>query len=89
MIEGRNGQIRFASNFVSKFRKCLIALHTRYVGGIRRFASFGQMNEKAFVLSVSGHKYFELNFIVFLLISETNLSSDVGSQRCSELLIKR
>ena len=42
---------------MSDFRKCLIALGMRYVGGTRKFASFDQSNEKVFIPSVSGHKY--------------------------------
>ena len=48
---------------MSHFRKCLIAVGMRYVGGTRRFASFDQSNEKAFMPSVSGHKYLELNLL--------------------------
>ena len=53
-----------------------------------RFVSFDLMNKKAFIVSVFGHKYFELNLVVFLLISETNLSSDVVPEYCSKMLIK-
>ena len=34
--------MRIVLNFVSGFRKCLIALGMRYVDGTRRFASFDQ-----------------------------------------------
>ena len=43
---------------MSDFRKCL-------AGDTRRFASFDQSNEKAFMPSVSGHKYLELNLLDF------------------------
>ena len=71
----------------------MIALRMRYVGDTRRFASFEQTNEKAFMLPVFGHKYFghkyfELNVVDFLFISETNLSSIVVLKRCSKMLIK-
>ena len=74
---------------MSDFKKCLIALGRRYVGGTRRFTSFDQSNEKAFMPSVSGHKYLELNLLDFRLISEANLSIDIFPQRCSRILIKR
>ena len=74
---------------MSDFRKCLIALGMRYVSGTRRFASFDRPNEKAFMTSVSGHKYLELNLKIFLLISEANLSIDIFPQCCSRILIKR
>ena len=61
----------------------------RYVGGTRRFTSFDQSNEKAFMLSVSVRKYIELNLLDFRLISEANLSIDIYPQRCSRILIKR
>ena len=61
---------------MSDFRKCLIAVCMRYVGGTGRFASFDQSNEKAFMPSVSGHKYLQLNFLDFRSISKTNLSID-------------
>ena len=86
--EGQYGQIMIALDFKSDFRKCLIALGMRYVGGIRRFTSFDQPIEKAFMLSVSGHKYLELNFLDFRLISEANLLIDIFPQRCSRILIK-
>ena len=44
---------------MSDFRKCLIALGMRYVGGTRRFALFDQSNEKTIIPSVSGHEYLE------------------------------
>ena len=72
---------------MSDFRKCLIALGTRCVGGTRRFVSFDQSNEKTFMRSVSGHKYLELNLLDFRLISEANLSIDIFPQRCSRILI--
>ena len=62
---------------MSDFRKCLIALGMRYVGGTRRFTSFDQSNEKAIMSSVSWHKYLELNLLDFRLISESNLSIDI------------
>ena len=62
---------------MSDLRKCLIALDTSYVGGTKRFASFDQSNEKAFMPSVAGHKYLELNLLDFRLISEKNLSTDI------------
>ena len=61
----------------------------RYVGSSRRFASFDQSNEKAFIPSVSGYKYLELNLLDFRLISEVNLSIHTFIQRCSRILIKR
>ena len=73
---------------MSDFRKCLIALGTRYVGGTRRFALFDQSNKKTFMPSVSGHKCLELNLLDFRLISEANLSIDIIPQRCSRILIK-
>ena len=66
-----------------------VALGMRYVCGTRRFTSFDQSNEKAFMSSVSGHKYLELNLLDFRLISEANLSIDIFPQRCSRILIKR
>ena len=87
--EGQYAQIMIALDFKSEFRKCLIALGMRYVGGTRRFTSFDQSNEKAFMLSVSVRKYIELNFLDFRLISEANLSIDISPQRCSRILIKR
>ena len=51
----------------------------RYVGGSKSFASFDQSNEKAFIPSVSGHKYLKLNLLDFRLISEVNLSIDIFS----------
>ena len=66
-----------------------VALFMRYVGGSRRFASFDQSNEKAFIPSVSGHKYLELNLSDFRLTSEVHLSIDIFLQRCSRILIKR
>ena len=63
------------------FRKFLIALGKKYVGGTRRLASFDQSNEKAFMPSVSGRKYLELNFLDFRLISEANLSIDIFFQQ--------
>ena len=86
--EAQYGQIRIALDFVSDFRKCLIALGMRYVGGTRRFASIDQSNKKAFMPSVSGYKYLELNLLDFRLISEANLSMDIFPQRCSRILIK-
>ena len=74
---------------MSDFRKCLIDLGVRYVGGTRRFTLFDQSNEKGFIPSVSGHKYLEVNLVDFRLISETNLSIDTFPQRCSRILIKR
>ena len=71
------------------FRKCLTGLGMRYVGGTRRFTSFDKSNEKAFILSVSGHKHLELNLLDFRLISESNLSIDIFPQGCSGRLIKR
>ena len=59
-----------------------------YAGATCRFASFDQSNEKAFMASVSGHKYLELNLLDFRLISEANLSIDIFPQRCSRILIK-
>ena len=53
--EDQYGQIRIALYFVSDFRKCLMALGMRYVGGTGRFTSFDQSNKKAFMPSVSGH----------------------------------
>ena len=73
---------------MSDFRKKLIALGMRYVGGTRRLASFDQSNEKAFMPSVSGHKYLELNLSDFRFTYETNLSIDIFPQRCSRILIK-
>ena len=67
----------------------LIALGMRYVGDTRRFTLFDQSNEKAFMPSVSGHKYLELNLLDFRLISEANLSIDIFPQRCSRILIRR
>ena len=46
------------------------------------------VDEKAFMPSVSGHKYLELNLLDFRLISEANLSIDIFPQRCSRILIK-
>ena len=60
----------------------------RYVGGTRRFVSFDQSNENAFMPSVSVHKYLELNLLDFRLISEENLSVDIFPQGCSRILIK-
>ena len=57
--------------------------------GTRRFTSFAQSNEKEFMLSVSGHKYLELNLSDFRLISEENLWIDIFPQRCSRILVKR
>ena len=74
---------------MSDFRKCLIALGVRYVGGTRRFTLFDQLNEKGFMPSLSGHKYLEVNLVDFRLISEANLSIDTFPQRCSRILIKR
>ena len=60
-----------------------VALVMRHVGGTRRFTSFDQSNEKAFMPSVSEHKYLELDFrfsildLDFRLISEANLSIDI------------
>ena len=62
---------------MTDFRKCLIAAGMRYVGGIRKFASFDQSNEKAFIFSVSGHRYLKLNLLNFRLMSEANLSIDI------------
>ena len=73
---------------MSDFRKCLIALDTRYVGGTRRFASYDQSNEKVFMPSVSGRKYLQLNLLDFRLIFEANLSIDIFPQRSSRILIK-
>ena len=70
---------------MNDFRKCLVALGMRYVGDRRRFTSFDQLNAKAFMPSVSGHKYLELNLLDFRLITEAN----VFPQRCSKILIKR
>ena len=50
---------------MSDFRKCLITLGMRYVGSTRRFASFDQSNEKAFMPFVSGDKYLERNLLDF------------------------
>ena len=58
---------------MSDLRNCLIALGMRCAVGTRRFTSFAQSNEKEFMLSVSGHKYLELNLSDFRLISEENL----------------
>ena len=44
--------------------------------------------EKVFILSVSGHKYRELNLLDFRLISEANISINIFPQRCSKILIK-
>ena len=65
---------------MSDSKKYLIALGLRYVGGTKRFTSFDQSNEKAFMPSVSGHKYLELNRSDFRLISEANLSIDIFPQ---------
>ena len=54
----------------------------------RRFDSFDQSNEKAFMPSVSSHRYLELNFLDFQLVSEANLLTDIFPQRCSRILIK-
>ena len=86
--EGQYGQIRIGLDFVSDSRKCLIAYGMWCVGGTRRFTSFDQSNKKAFMPSVSGHKYLELNLLDFPLISEANLSTDIFPQRCSRILIK-
>ena len=74
---------------MSDFRKYLIAVSMRYVGGIRRFTSFEQSNEKAFMPSVSGRKYLQLNLLDFRLVSEANLSIDIFLLRCCRILIKR
>ena len=74
---------------MSDFRKCLIARGMRYVGDTGRFTSFDQSNEKAFMLSVSGNNYLELNLLDFRLVSEANLLMDIFPQRCSRILIKR
>ena len=63
-------------------------LGMRYVGDTRRFASFGQSNEKSFVSSVSGHKYLESNLLDFRLISEANLLIGIFPECCSRILIK-
>ena len=73
---------------MSDFRKSLIALGMRYVDGTMRFALFDQSNERAFMPSVSGHKYAELNLLDFRLISEANLLIDIFPQRWSKILIK-
>ena len=86
--EGQYGQISIVLDFVNDFRKCLIALGTRYVGGTRKFALFDHLNEKTFMPSASGHKYLEFNLLDFRLISEPNLSIDIFSQCCSRILIK-
>ena len=57
----------------------------RDVGSTRRFASFDQecqraldqSHEKAFMTFVFRHRYFELNILDFLLISEAKLSAHV------------
>ena len=54
----------------------LIAPSMRYVGGTSRFALFDQSNEKAFIPSVSRHKYLKLNLLDFRLLCEANLSTD-------------
>ena len=60
----------------------------RYVGGTKRFTSFDQSNEKAFMPSFPDINI--LNQILdFRLISEGNLSIDIFPQRCSRVLIKR
>ena len=74
---------------MSDFRKCLLALGMRYVGGARRFDLFDQFNEKTFMPSVSRYKYLELNLLDFQLISMANLSIDIFSKSCSRILIKR
>ena len=58
---------------MSDLRNCLIALGMRCAVGTRRFTSFDQSNKKAFIPSVSGHKYVGLNLSDFRLISEENL----------------
>ena len=73
---------------MSDFRKYLIALGMRYVGGTRRFTSFDQSNGKAFTPSASGHKYLELNLLDLRLISEANLSIDIFPRGCSRILAK-
>ena len=61
----------------------MIALAKKYVGGTRRLASFEGINanEKAFMPSVSGRKYLELNLLDFRLISKANLSIDIFFQQ--------
>ena len=60
----------------------------KHVGGTRRFASFDQSKEKAFMSSVSRHKYPELNLLDFRLISEQIYQMIFFPQRCSRILIK-
>ena len=86
--EGQYGQIRIALDFLSDFRKCLIALGMRYFGATRRFASFDQSNEKAFMPSVFRHKYLELKILDFRFLSEANLWIDIFDQSCFRILIK-
>ena len=73
---------------MSDFRKCLIFLGMRYVSGSRILASFDKSNEKSFMHSASGHKYFESSLFSFRFISEANLSIDIFPQRYSRILIK-
>ena len=69
---------------MSDFRKCLIALGMRYVGGTRKFASIDQLNEQAFMASVKRQRYLEFSLLNFRLISEVNLSTDIFPQRFVE-----